>query len=116
MADSPTPAPFALGEIVSVAYVPDPPQATSAATPPILRVTAPVRIILGPIADSGSTWILDFGPLPGRPRGVGILVDADGAPRPGDDGFGASGYLAPDGRPWVTRVEAAELVRQSAKD
>jgi hypothetical protein len=97
-------APYAPGDLVSVAYEPDSVAGPYRSRPALtLRSVVPVQRVV-PMADG--RFRVEFNNIPDR-ASVAYVVDGDGAAADAADMFGPLGVLAPDGHPWIFPVTEA---------
>lgn len=97
-------APYAPGDLVSVAYQPDGQDGIFSRRPSLMlrSVVAVQRVV--PMA--AGRFRVEFNNIPDRAT-VAYVVDADGADAESADMFGPLGVLAPDGHPWIFPVTEA---------
>lgn len=97
-------APYAPGDLVSVAYEPD--SVTGAPRPRPALMLRSVVSVQRVVPMAASRFRVEFNGVPGRVT-VAYVVDADGADAESADMFGPLGALAPDGHPWICPVKEA---------
>jgi hypothetical protein len=97
-------APYAPGQLVSIAYEPDTATGPYRRRPPLLLRSIVTVTSVVPMADV--RYRVGFTAVPGR-EAVAYVMDADGSASGEVDFFGPLGCLAPDGHPWIQPAETA---------